>query len=53
MGLVFDPVPLVEEWRLVGALGSVPEDLDLSVCLADLRRAWASASADPVFSEVA
>ena len=35
----------------MGALGPAPEDPDLSACLADLRRAWASAPADPVFSK--
>ena len=35
----------------MGALGPTPEDPDLSTCLADLRRTWASAPADSVFSE--
>ena len=30
------PAPGVEGWLLVGALGSAPEDPDLSACLADL-----------------
>ena len=37
LGLVFDPVPWVKGWRLVGAMGPVPDDPDLSACLTDFR----------------
>ena len=33
LGLVLDPVPWVEGWRLVGAPGPKPEDQDHFVCL--------------------